>query len=91
MNCPKCGAAMSKLDLPSGAEIDTCEAHGVWLDVGELERIVQFQAQRVGGGRGRAAPQQPSMTSRVVGGVVSGVAHGAGAGLASGLIRRLFR
>lgn len=39
--CPACGATMNKLTYAyeSGVLIDTCAAHGVWLDNGELKRI----------------------------------------------------
>ena len=91
MNCPKCGSAMGRVQLPAaGVEIDCCEAHGVWLDVGELQQIVQAQAQRGGGGRG-AARQAPGIGTQLMGGVARGAAHGVGSGLASGLIRSLFR
>lgn len=101
MNCPKCGGGMSRVALPSGVEIDACEDHGVWLDVGELQQILAFQAQRGGGrgaggmggmgGRGRRAPEPPSLASKMATGVATGMARGAGAGLASSLIRSLFR
>jgi hypothetical protein len=89
VNCPKCGAAMSRTPLPAGVQIDVCEDHGVWLDVGELEQIVQFQAGRRGGPR--AAPQAPGLGTQIAKGVASGMARGAGAGLASSLVRSLFR
>jgi Zn-finger nucleic acid-binding protein len=94
VNCPKCGAAMGRMPLPSGVEIDVCEDHGVWLDVGELERIVQFQSQRRGaGGAGRAAAprQAPGLGSQIAKGMATGMARGAGSGLASSLVRSLFR
>ena len=44
-NCSVCGVAMS-LQTIRRATVDVCEDHGIWLDSGELERIVK----RVGRG-----------------------------------------
>lgn len=41
VQCPVCGQLMQKHAIPQGLEIDHCPAHGVWLDLGELEAIVQ--------------------------------------------------
>ena len=38
-DCPKCGGPMTQESLPEGVTIDMCPAHGVWLDIGELELI----------------------------------------------------
>jgi uncharacterized protein len=41
MTCPSCGASLVELDR-SGVRIDACRnCRGVWLDRGELERIVE--------------------------------------------------
>ena len=39
--CPVCAAAMSKLNYAyeSGVIVDTCSAHGMWVDAGELDRM----------------------------------------------------
>ena len=39
INCPICGSTMLKKHVAGGIEIDYCEYHGVWLDVGELEQM----------------------------------------------------
>lgn len=39
MLCPKCGVAMTTRHIRS-VEIDLCTEHGVWLDKGELAKIV---------------------------------------------------
>ena len=39
MNCPTCGKAMTKRDSHD-VEIDMCADHGIWLDKGELRKIV---------------------------------------------------
>ena len=37
--CPVCGGAMSTLRRGL-IELDRCDAHGVWLDRGELEHVL---------------------------------------------------
>jgi len=32
---------MQKHAIPQGLEVDHCPSHGVWLDLGELEALVQ--------------------------------------------------
>ncbi len=40
MKCPKCGMDLQTLTKGS-VELDTCfNCHGVWLDAGELDRLV---------------------------------------------------
>lgn len=41
---------MLKQAIPQGVEIDLCEHHGVWLDRGELESLLQGQALPSGRG-----------------------------------------
>jgi len=41
MNCPICKLPMSK-DSLNGIIVDRCLSHGVWLDKGELEVMVNF-------------------------------------------------
>ena len=43
--CPICGKAMGTETYPcgdsfNGVQIDVCEEHGVWLDRGELPKII---------------------------------------------------
>lgn len=42
--CPQCGDRMVRRNYParSGIVLDLCRAHGVWLDHGEIERVVDF-------------------------------------------------
>lgn len=41
MNCPKCSIPLSMSDR-SGVEIDFCpQCRGVWLDRGELDKIIE--------------------------------------------------
>lgn len=37
--CPICGATMI-VERKEGVQIDVCEAHGIWLDKGELPQLV---------------------------------------------------
>jgi Zn-finger nucleic acid-binding protein len=44
MNCPNCGISM-RIVNKFGAEIDICpDCKGVWLDRGELEKIIEVIA-----------------------------------------------
>jgi len=44
MNCPKCNVALSMSDR-QGVEIDYCpQCRGVWLDRGELDKIIERAA-----------------------------------------------
>jgi Zn-finger nucleic acid-binding protein len=42
LRCPTCADEMERLEFAtvSRVVIDVCPAHGVWLDAGELERII---------------------------------------------------
>lgn len=47
--CPKCGAPLVEVHY-KGVEIDKCSrCEGVWLDVGELERIAPGDKGLLGG------------------------------------------
>ncbi|MEA2524191.1 MAG: uncharacterized protein QOF73_1418 [Thermomicrobiales bacterium] len=48
MICPACGAELQTLER-QGVEIDRCPScRGVWLDRGELEKLVAIGAQHEG-------------------------------------------
>lgn len=51
--CPRCERLMNRKNFAqsSGVILDVCAKHGVWLDRGELERVLGFVA---GGGLARA-------------------------------------
>jgi Zn-finger nucleic acid-binding protein len=42
--CPSCGKLMNRVNFAhsSGVIIDVCRTHGLWLDRGELERLLDF-------------------------------------------------
>lgn len=45
MKCPRCGNADLTAHQRQGVEIDICPAcRGVWLDRGELDRLVEVYA-----------------------------------------------
>jgi Zn-finger nucleic acid-binding protein len=51
--CPRCDELMDRVNFgrTSGILVDTCKKHGIWLDRGELRRVVDHLAQR--------APESP--------------------------------
>lgn len=58
MQCPTDGAVLVMSER-SGIEIDYCPTcRGVWLDRGELDKIIERAAQEFGAGAPPAAPQQ---------------------------------
>ena len=47
MRCPNCNVALTMADR-QGVEVDYCpQCHGVWLDRGELEKIIKLSATAV--------------------------------------------
>ena len=57
LTCPKCQAPMRSYER-SGVTVDQCsECRGIFLDRGELERLVDADTQFHGGGQ--AAPPPP--------------------------------
>lgn len=60
MPCPVCAVPLAMSDR-QGVEIDYCpQCRGVWLDRGELDKIIERSGLQAGGGqaagRARAAP-----------------------------------
>jgi uncharacterized protein len=48
MTCPSCGGELVELDR-SGVRVDACRnCRGVWLDRGELDRILETERRVVG-------------------------------------------
>jgi Zn-finger nucleic acid-binding protein len=59
MTCPKCMGQMRQYER-SGITVDQCtECRGIFLDRGELERLVDAETSWHGGGQPRQ-PAQPS-------------------------------
>jgi len=44
ISCPVCGKLMNRINYGtrSGVVIDRCREHGVWLDAGELKRLLEW-------------------------------------------------
>ncbi len=42
--CPQCSTLMNRVNFAksSGVVVDVCKTHGVWLDRGELQRVIGF-------------------------------------------------
>jgi Uncharacterized protein conserved in bacteria len=55
--CPSCAKLMNRTNFAksSGIVLDTCKDHGVWLDRGELERVLTFVSA---GGLARARERE---------------------------------
>jgi hypothetical protein len=60
IDCPICGTAMQKRIVQDGLELDYCDWHGVWLDSGELERLLATY------GAAEASPQAGGRSSGVL-------------------------
>lgn len=59
MKCPNCNVALVMTDR-SGVEIDYCpECRGVWLDRGELDKIIERSAQPLASPQTRAYSEKP--------------------------------
>ncbi len=84
INCPICQQPMTKFQAPGNVEIDSCNAHGVWLDSNELEMVVR-QA-----GQPEAASGGPGVFEGAGRTFVQSAVGGAGFSLANTLIRKLF-
>lgn len=58
-SCPACGASLVASGAAHGVEIDACTGcGGIWLDVGELERLTADVASREDGEGGEVAPRR---------------------------------
>jgi Zn-finger nucleic acid-binding protein len=58
MKCPSCGNVNLTMSERQGIEIDYCpECRGVWLDRGELDKIIDRSLQSTGD---HAVPPSPS-------------------------------
>ncbi|HEX7334820.1 MAG TPA: zf-TFIIB domain-containing protein [Pyrinomonadaceae bacterium] len=53
MNCPVCNTVSLTMSERQGIEIDYCpQCRGVWLDRGELDKIIDRSVDASGGQRG---------------------------------------
>ena len=91
IKCVVCSQPMKKTQVPAGVEIDYCDAHGIWLDLNELQTILQHAQEG-------AKAAQPSVLEglgqTLVQTAVSGAGWGAGSSIgnsvASALIHKIF-
>ncbi|MFM7768099.1 MAG: zf-TFIIB domain-containing protein [Bacteroidota bacterium] len=61
MKCPNCQVPLVMTER-SGVEIDYCpQCRGVWLDRGELDKIIDRSAQAASDNMAASAPSQPPM------------------------------
>lgn len=59
MQCPRCAVDLAMSDR-QGVEIDYCpKCRGVWLDRGELDKIIDRSAQDYSGPASYAPPPSP--------------------------------
>lgn len=67
MNCPACKTPKLMMSERSGIEIDYCpDCRGVWLDRGELDKLIQ--AGKAQSPEPREQPQQPQQHPQHYGG-----------------------
>lgn len=84
IDCPICGTPMQKRIVQDGVELDYCDWHGVWLDGGELERLlVTYGAAQ---GRQQARGGQPGVGKAIVQGLAGAAVMGAGFHLGGRLV-----
>ncbi len=93
INCPVCKEQMQKKNIPQGIEIDYCNNHGVWLDVGELETFaaaMQSQSAPSGGGGSSKGGIAKNIAKGLGGAVVAGTGFSIGHRLVGGLVNSIF-
>jgi uncharacterized protein len=79
MRCPTCPEATLVMTERQGIEIDYCpQCRGVWLDRGELDKIIERSGATGGPGSAAAAPQQAAQQPTYRHGDSSGRLHSQG-------------
>jgi Zn-finger nucleic acid-binding protein len=72
LTCPKCQGAMRTYER-NGVHVDQCtECRGIFLDRGELERLIDAETAWHGGGRSTLTPAAHAGPGRSTGGSGSG-------------------
>jgi len=65
MNCPVCPTVQLMMSDRQGIEIDFCpHCRGVWLDRGELDKIIERTQDGTQGARSQAIPRSSSPATR---------------------------
>ena len=91
IDCPICGTAMQKRVIQDGLEIDYCDWHGVWLDGGELEQLVNaFGARSAPPNRGGQPGVGKAIVQGLAGAAVVGAGFHLGGRLVGGILDALF-
>jgi Zn-finger nucleic acid-binding protein len=86
MQCPSCGGELVELDR-SGVRIDACrQCRGVWLDRGELDRILERERKVIGA----ADEDDDSFMREVTGAGKSSSSKQSGYGLDSQTAERIY-
>lgn len=92
IDCPICGTPMNKKVVQDGLEIDYCDWHGVWLDGGELEQLVNaFGARAAAPSRGGQPGIGKSIVQGLAGAAVLGAGFHLGGRLVGGVLDALFK
>ena len=84
IDCPICGTPMQKRVVQEGVELDYCDWHGVWLDGGELERLLTTYGARQAPQQG--AGGQPGVGKAIAQGLAGAAVMGAGFHLGGRLV-----
>lgn len=65
MNCPACGNVNLVMSERQGIEIDYCpQCRGVWLDRGELDKIIEKSSSQSAAPEQRGYTEQPKYQER---------------------------
>jgi len=79
VDCPICGTPMQKRVVGDGVEIDFCDWHGMWLDAGELERLLAASV-------GAQPPRKPGVGKAIAQGLAGAAVIGAGLNIGQRLV-----
>ena len=87
VDCPVCGVAMQKRVVNGDVELDYCDRHGVWLDAGELARVL---ATNEGDRSARQSGVGKSIAQNLAGATIMGAGFSIGHRLVGGMVDALF-
>lgn len=92
IDCPICGTPMNKKFIQGGLEIDYCDWHGVWLDGGELEQLVNaFGARAATPNRGGSSGVGMAIVQGLAGAAVVGAGFHLGGRLVGGILDAMLK
>ena len=91
IDCPICGTPMQKRIVQDGVALDYCDWHGVWLDGGELEQLVNaFGARAATPNRSGSPGVGKAIVQGLAGAAVVGAGFHLGGRLVGGILDALF-